>query len=201
MVAWHYRRVSQTPHQHDLPGSTQQFNAAPPAAAVPPVVTDPGGDPFSPVGVTWSRVSPKLAIVRLVATGIFFGVVAVPLIVVAVVIGRWTWAVVVAWVVIAVVVLALVPRRVRSWGYAERDDDLLIKHGLLARNLVVVPYGRMQYVDVHAGPVDRALGLASVQLHTASAGTDAAIPGLPALEASRMRDRLAARGEAKLAGL
>ena len=187
MVAWHYRRVSQTPHQHDLPGSTQQFNAAPPAAAVPPVVTDPGGDPFSPVGVTWSRVSPKLAIVRLVATGIFFGVVAVPLIVVA--------------VVIAVVVLALVPRRVRSWGYAERDDDLLIKHGLLARNLVVVPYGRMQYVDVHAGPVDRALGLASVQLHTASAGTDAAIPGLPALEASRMRDRLAARGEAKLAGL
>ena len=160
-----------------------------------------GGDPFSPAGVTWRRVSPKLAIVRIVGSGIFFAIVLVPLILAAVVLGRWLWVAAGAWALFAIIVLALIPRRVRSWGYAERDDDLLIKHGLLARSLVVVPYGRMQYVDVHAGPIDRALGLARVQLHTASAGTDAAIPGLPLEEASRMRDRLAARGEAKLAGL
>ncbi len=146
-------------------------------------------------------MSPKLAIVRIVGSGIFFAIVLVPLILAAVVLGRWLWLAAGGWALLAIIVLALIPRRVRSWGYAERDDDLLIKHGLLARSLVVVPYGRMQYVDVHAGPIDRALGLARVQLHTASAGTDAAIPGLPLEEASRMRDRLAARGEAKLAGL
>jgi membrane protein YdbS with pleckstrin-like domain len=32
-------------------------------------------------------------------------------------------------------------------------------------------------------------------------GTDAQIPGLPPDEAARLRDRLASRGEARLAGL
>jgi membrane protein YdbS with pleckstrin-like domain len=67
--------------------------------------------------------------------------------------------------------------------------------------MVVVPYGRMQYVDVQAGPLARAYGIAQVQLHTASPGTDAAIDGLPADEATRLRDQLASRGEARLAGL
>ena len=46
------------------------------------------------------------------------------------------------------------------------------------RTVVVVPYGRMQFVDVYAGVVDRMFGLAKVQLHTASARSDAYIPGL-----------------------
>jgi hypothetical protein len=92
-------------------------------------------------------------------------------------------------------------RQVRSWGYAERADDLLVRHGMMWRTVVVVPYGRMQYVDVYAGPVDRAFGLAKVQLHTASARSDASIPGLRPEEAARLRDRLASRGEARLAGL
>ncbi len=98
-----------------------------------------------------------------------------------------------AWMVIG--------RRVRSWGYAERADDLLVTRGVLRRQLVVVPYGRMQFVDVNAGPLDRRFGLATVQLHTAAATTDATIPGLVPAEAARLRDRLAARGEATAAGL
>jgi len=54
---------------------------------------------------------------------------------------------------------------------------------------------------VNAGPLDRRFGLASVQLHTASASTDARIPGLDPEEAARLRDRLASRGEARAAGL
>nr|WP_269204746.1 PH domain-containing protein [Motilibacter deserti] len=96
---------------------------------------------------------------------------------------------------------AVVGRQVAAWGYAERDDDLLLRNGVLFRKLVVVPYGRMQFVDVTAGPLDRAAGVARVQLHTASATTDASIPGLPPAEAARLRDRLAARGEARAAGL
>jgi len=92
-------------------------------------------------------------------------------------------------------------RRYRAWGYAEREDDLLVRRGVMFRRLTVVPYGRMQFVDVTAGPVDRLFGLATVQLHTAAAATDARIPGLERDEATRLRDRLAALGEARAAGL
>ena len=59
----------------------------------------------------------------------------------------------------------------------------------------------MQLVDLTAGPVDRAFGITAVQLHMAAAATDARIPGLVPAEAARLRDRLAALGEARSAGL
>ena len=99
------------------------------------------------------------------------------------------------------VIDVLLQRRVGAWGYLEREDDLLIRRGLLVRRLSVVPYGRMQFIDVTAGPVERSLGLATVRLHTAAAATDARIPGLAAAEAARLRDRLAELGEANAAGL
>ena len=95
----------------------------------------------------------------------------------------------------------LLQRRVGAWGYLEREDDLLVRRGLMVRRLSVVPYGRMQFVDVTAGPVERSFGLATVRLHTAAAASDARIPGLEAAEAARLRDQLAgarrgARGRA-----
>ncbi len=106
---------------------------------------------------------------------------------VAVVVFVWLW-----W---------LIGRRVRSFGYAERDDDLLVTSGIMFRRLVIVPYGRMQLVDVKAGPIDRRLGITTVQLHTAAATTDASIPGLEPDVAAALRDRLAKRGEQRSAGL
>jgi membrane protein YdbS with pleckstrin-like domain len=104
-------------------------------------------------------------------------------------------------VLIGAFVLALVGRRYRSWGYAERGDDLLVRRGVMFARLSVVPYGRMQFIDVTAGPLERAFGLATVRLHTAAAATDARIPGLDREEAGRLRDRLAELGEAQAAGL
>ena len=95
----------------------------------------------------------------------------------------------------------LLGRNWRSWRYAERADDLLISRGVLWREETVVPYGRMQLVEVTSGPVERHFGLASVQLHTAAAATDATIPGLDPAEAERLRDRLTELGEARSAGL
>ena len=97
--------------------------------------------------------------------------------------------------------LLAVERRFAAWGYLEREDDLLVRRGVLVRRTSVVPYGRMQYVDVTAGPLDRRMGLATVTLHTAAAATDASVPGLLAPEAARLRDRLAALGEARQAGV
>jgi hypothetical protein len=95
----------------------------------------------------------------------------------------------------------IVGRRVRAWGFAERDDDLLVRRGLLFRRLSVIPYGRMQFVEVTAGPFERSFGLATVQMHTAAAASDARIPGLEAAEAARIRDQLTALGESRAAGL
>lgn len=158
---------------------------------------------FAPPGEQWHRVSPRLATAR----RIVLLLVAVPVLVGALVLlavdaPAWLPAAVVG----AVVVFVgwcwwLIGRRVASYGYAERADDLVVTSGILVRRLVVVPYGRMQLVDVVAGPIDRALGITTVQLHTAAATTDAAIPGLPPAEAAGLRDRLAARGEERSAGL
>ncbi len=92
-------------------------------------------------------------------------------------------------------------RRVRAWGYAERADDLLVRRGVMFRRMSVIPYGRMQYVEVTAGPFERAFGLATVQMHTAAAASDARIPGLPTLEAARLRDQLTSLGETQAMGL
>lgn len=97
--------------------------------------------------------------------------------------------------------LGAVTRRWAAWGYLEREDDLLVRRGVLLRRTSVVPYGRMQFVDVTAGPLQRRLGLATVTLHTAAAATDASVPGLLTAEAARLRDRLAALGEARQAGV
>src|SRR5215813_2607935 len=101
----------------------------------------------------------------------------------------------------AVAALWFVRNRYKSWAYLERDEDLIVERGVMIRRLSVVPYGRMQFVDVTAGPVDRLFRLATVRLHTAAAASDARIPGLEREEAARLRDRLAALGEAKAAGL
>jgi membrane protein YdbS with pleckstrin-like domain len=124
-------------------------------------------------------------------TGLLFGLLAGP-----------------GWALLALLPLAVLPwcwvllgRNWRSWRYAERADDLLISRGVLWREETVVPYGRMQLVEVTSGPVERHFGLASVQLHTAAAATDATIPGLDPAEAERLRDRLTELGEARSAGL
>ncbi|MFG2619052.1 PH domain-containing protein [Streptomyces sp. NPDC048507] len=105
----------------------------------------------------------------------------------------WPCALVWGWVMLG--------RNWRSWRYAERADDLLISRGVLWRRQTVVPYGRMQLVEVTSGPLERRFGLASVQLHTAAAASDARIPGLVPAEAERLRDRLTELGEARSAGL
>jgi uncharacterized protein len=102
---------------------------------------------------------------------------------------------------LSLLLLHAVRRRYEAWGYLERDDDLLVRRGVVVRRTSVVPYGRMQFVDVTAGPLDRRLGLATVTLHTAAAATDASVPGLRLPEATRLRDRLAALGEARQAGV
>lgn len=164
------------------------------------VVTS-SADPFAPDDVTWHAVSLRLATARRLITGLFCLLVAAVVVALALLLGSIWWGLLLVPALAFVWGWWLIGRQVRAMGYAERDDDLLVRRGVMFRSIVVVPYGRMQFVDVEAGPLARRLGYSSVQLHTASPGTDAAIDGLVPDEAARLRDRLARRGEARLAGL
>jgi membrane protein YdbS with pleckstrin-like domain len=104
-------------------------------------------------------------------------------------------------VVLAGLAVLALRNRYRSWAYRERAEDLIVSRGVLVRRVPVVPYGRMQFVEVTAGPVERVFKLATVKLHTAAAASDARIPGLDLDEAARLRDHLATLGEARAAGL
>lgn len=165
---------------------------------------------IDPPGISWQRVSPKYITLRLVqwAIGNLVTVIVLSLPLVFVLLGWWEWpplwlaiAVPAVTLLLAIWRLLLIPRQVRAIGYAERDDDLLVRGGIFFQRTMAVPYGRMQYVDVAVGPIERSLGLCTLKLHTASAGTNAHLPGLPASEGARLREQLSARGEARLAGL
>jgi membrane protein YdbS with pleckstrin-like domain len=159
---------------------------------------------FAPPAYEWKRLSPKYRsmqlLTNLIVPPIIFTIAAV---IVGGATGKWwisglIWA---AALVIVIIRLVIVTRSWRSWGYVEREDDLYITHGVMFRSLIAVPYGRMQLVEVESGPLERAFGLATVTLRTASPETGARIPGLTPDEATRLRDRLTELGEAHASGL
>jgi uncharacterized protein len=120
----------------------------------------------------------------------------------------WAVAGALAGIISAVVMVALgamlsffLRRRFRAWRYQERNEDLIVARGVMVQRLSVVPYGRMQFVEVTAGPIERLFKLSTVKLHTAAAASDARIPGLEQSEAARLRDRLTELGESMAAGM
>jgi len=158
---------------------------------------------FAPPGETWVGVSARMRAMRRALLAVCAGLLLVAVVIAGIVSATPAVVIVGAVVIVVAAAFALVAidRNYRSWGYAERAEDLLVTRGVLFRRLVVVPYGRMQLVDVTAGPIERRFGISTVRLHTAAAGTDARIRGLPPGEAARLRDRLSALGEARSAGL
>lgn len=156
---------------------------------------------YEPDGAAWTYVSRKLIPARLIVLWICLGLPLIAAVVVGALTTAWVWIAAAVFLVGGVWGSWIVYRQVTAHAWIEREEDLVVKKGRLWRSVTVVPYGRMQYVEVEAGPLSRALGIAKVQLHTASPGTDASISGVPESEAARLRDRLSSRGEAQLAGL
>ena len=77
------------------------------------------------------------------------------------------------------------------WGYAMRDDELLITRGVVVRSVTAIPRTRIQHVDTRQGPIEQWMGLARLHIHTASGvGGDGVIPGLFLGVAEELRDQL-----------
>ncbi|OEI68794.1 PH domain-containing protein [Curtobacterium sp. ER1/6] len=159
-------------------------------------------------GTEWTRVSTKLVWTELVSTVVVGIVVTAGCVLFAVLFDGFggpagtVWTLVaIAVALVALVTAVLTPRRVRAIGYALRDDDLVLRRGLMWQRFTAVPYGRMQLVDVNRGPLDRILGLSELKFVTAAASTNVRIPGIPAADADELRDRLVELAESRRAGL
>ena len=156
--------------------------------------------------IEFTPVKLELAKVRMIGASLFYllaiAVIAVPTFLWMTAIARWIgFSVAGVLLLIWVWRMWLIPRQVRALGYYEGERELYLRSGIMFRSLTVVPYGRMQFVDMDEGPIARHYGMATVKLHTASASTDATIEGLPKSEANRLRRALSERGEALMAGL
>ncbi|MCL3778388.1 MULTISPECIES: PH domain-containing protein [unclassified Actinomyces] len=158
-------------------------------------------NPFAPEGVEFQPVSPRLVTARLIASLPVNLVLAAGLAVPAILHSPWWWTGTALMLALSLWEMWLIPRQVRAMGYALSEDHLLWRKGIMFRQMNVIPYGRMQFVDTSQGPLARHFGMAEVKLHTAAATTDATINGLPVAEAEHLRRILSERGEQRMAGL
>lgn len=83
----------------------------------------------------------------------------------------------------------------RGWRYRLGEEALELRHGVLTVHRSIVPYFRVQHVDLEQGPLERALGLARLKVHTASTGTDASLPGVALAQAEEVRRLVLDRAE------
>lgn len=155
----------------------------------------------------WQRVAKSYAWVDMLSSLTTIVFLAVVYVVFSFLVGNdwpFLWVVQIAcavFLVITVISAVLAFRRVRLMGYILREDDLLFRRGIMFERVVAVPYGRLQLVDIHRGPLMRAFGLSTLKFVTAAAATGVQLPGLPAAEAEKLRDELVRLAEIRRSGL
>ena len=83
----------------------------------------------------------------------------------------------------------------RYFRYAVREKDLIVQQGVLFRRWSTIPLHRIQHVDTRQGPLERIVGISSLQLYTAAGmNADGSIPGLDTKDAENLRDTLSQIG-------
>jgi membrane protein YdbS with pleckstrin-like domain len=114
--------------------------------------------------------------------------------------GDYGGAALVAWLVGGAVVAALVAAAVvqpalayRRFRYEITELGLYVARGRLWRLWQVVPHARVQTVDTKRGPLERAFGVVTVSVTTASARGGTEIPGLDPRVADGLVEELARR--------
>lgn len=107
----------------------------------------------------------------------------------------WTGVALVPWLLFAIITVWRMPLRRWSYrGYTVTSDRLRVAQGFLFRRDSVVPFSRVQHIDLTQGPLERMFGLATLIVHTA--GThNASVPlaGLKRDLAETMREDIRAQ--------
>lgn len=188
----------QVPPAAAYPNAPQQVPAQPaPSQPVPEPQWVPAASGYLTVRFvhTISALAlPILAGVAMYCAGTFFGgpeaLRIVGLVVVAV-FGLWgLW-----WILTT-------PRRTRALGYALESNHLMARRGIVFRSMSSMPYGRIQYVDVDSGPLERMCGVARLTVRTAGTTTGTMVLfGIPLNVAEELRADLVRRADERMAAL
>jgi len=95
---------------------------------------------------------------------------------------------------VAILLILRIPqRRYGARGYQMGADRLRVVRGLWFHSDTVVPFGRVQHIDVDQGPLDRFFGIATLTLHTAgNHNASVSLPGLGEDLAREMREDIRA---------
>lgn len=95
---------------------------------------------------------------------------------------------------IALILLIFVPqRRYNARGFDMGADRLRVVRGVLWHADTIVPFGRVQHIDLNQGPIERFFGIATLTLHTAgNHNASVHLPGLSADQARQMREDIRA---------
>jgi len=95
---------------------------------------------------------------------------------------------------VALIAVIRVPnRRFFARGYQMSEDRLRVLRGILWRADTVVPFGRVQHIDVDQGPLERFFGISTLTLHTAgNYNSSVRLPGLEHSLAVEMREEIRA---------
>ena len=188
----------QVPPAAAYPNAPQPVSSQPvPAQAVPEPQWVPAASGYLTVRFvhTISALAlPILAGVALYCAGAYFGgpeaLRIIGLAVVAV-FGLWgLW-----WILTT-------PRRTRALGYALESNHLMARRGIVFRSMSSMPYGRIQYVDVDSGPLERMCGVARLTVRTAGTTTGTMVLfGIPLNVAEELRADLVRRADERRAAL
>lgn len=90
-------------------------------------------------------------------------------------------------------VLVLPKRSFARLAYAVTEEELRVVRGWLFHTDTIVPFVRIQHIDIGQGPVERSHGLSHLEVHTAgSANASVVVPGLSTPDAEAYRDAIRA---------
>jgi len=96
-----------------------------------------------------------------------------------------------AWLFATLAIVVFPARRYAHIGYAMGRDDLRVARGFLFRTDTIVPFVRVQHIDVGQGPVERRYGLSHLVVHTSGTHNSMVIlPGLPSDMVAAMRETI-----------
>jgi membrane protein YdbS with pleckstrin-like domain len=98
---------------------------------------------------------------------------------------------VLAWLLGAIAVVTVPARRAQRWGFKIGEGQLRVARGWLFRTDTIVPFVRVQHIDVGQGPVERWFGLSHLVVHTSGThNSTVTLPGLHADLAAAMRETI-----------
>ncbi|MBO6527254.1 PH domain-containing protein [Erythrobacter sp.] len=106
----------------------------------------------------------------------------------------WTGAVWIPALLLTGYALIRVPlRRYHATGFSLAEERLRVVRGIFFRADTVVPFGRVQHIDVGQGPIERVFGLSTLTVHTAGThNASVSLPGLRHEDATAMREDIRA---------